>query len=82
MFKQGGRQECKTRRFGLRPPHGSWKIILTEGALRNQSVHQGESEFFVSDVPAKFKEIAERFLGRKNFPYSQSELDELTNEWD
>ena len=53
---------------------------LNGRGLRNQSVHQGESEFFVSDVPAKFKEIAERFLGRKISHIHKVELDELTNE--
>ncbi len=48
--------------------------------LRNQSVHQGISEFYVSDVPAKFREIAERFLGRKIIHLHKVELEELTNE--
>jgi glutamate racemase len=48
--------------------------------LRNQSVHQGSNEFYVSDVPAKFKEVAERFLGRKIVHMHKVELEELTNE--
>jgi len=48
--------------------------------LRNQSVHQGNSEFYVSDVPAKFREIAERFLGKKIVHLHKVELEELTNE--
>jgi len=48
--------------------------------LRNQSVHQGNSEFYVSDVPAKFREVAERFLGRKIVHMHKVELEELTNE--
>jgi len=48
--------------------------------LRNQSVHQGNSEFYVSDVPAKFREVAERFLGRKIVHMLKVELEELTNE--
>ena len=48
--------------------------------LRNQSVHLGNSEFYVSDVPAKFREIAERFLGKKIVHLHKVELEELTNE--
>ena len=48
--------------------------------LRNQSVHQGQSEFYVSDVPVKFREVAERFLGKKITHLHKVELDELTNE--
>jgi glutamate racemase len=48
--------------------------------LRNQSVHQGISEFYVSDVPLKFREVAERFLGRKITHLHKVELEELTNE--
>ena len=48
--------------------------------LRNQSVHQGHSEFYVSDVPAKFREVAERFLGKKIMHMHKVELEELTNE--
>jgi len=48
--------------------------------LRNQSVHQGSNEFYVSDVPAKFREVAERFLGRKIVHMRKVELEELTNE--
>jgi len=38
---------------------------LNGRGLRNQSVHHGQSEFYVSDVPTKFREIAEIFLGKK-----------------
>lgn len=48
--------------------------------LRNQSVHQGQSEFYVSDVPTKFREVAERFLGKKITHLHKVELEELTNE--
>jgi glutamate racemase len=48
--------------------------------LRNQSVHQGVSEFYVSDVPTKFREVAERFLGTKVTHLNKVELEELTNE--
>lgn len=48
--------------------------------LRNQSVHQGQSEFYVSDVPAKFRDVAERFLGKKITNLHKVDLEELTNE--
>jgi glutamate racemase len=48
--------------------------------LRNQSVHHGVSEFYVSDVPVKFKDVAERFLGTKVTHLHKVELEELTNE--
>jgi len=53
---------------------------LNGRGLRNQSVHQGVSEFYVSDVPTKFREVAERFLGKKITHLHKVELDELTNE--
>ncbi len=53
---------------------------LNGRGLRNQSVHHGQSEFYVSDVPTKFREIAETFLGRKITHLHKVELEELTNE--
>jgi len=53
---------------------------LNGRGLRNQSVHHGQSEFYVSDVPTKFREIAERFLGKKITHLHKVELEELTNE--
>ncbi len=53
---------------------------LNGRGLRNQSVHHGIAEFYVSDVPTKFKEIAENFLGRKLTHIHKVELEELTNE--
>ena len=53
---------------------------LNGRGLRNQSVHQGQSEFYVSDVPVKFREVAERFLGKKISHLHKVELEELTNE--
>ncbi|MBD3409455.1 MAG: glutamate racemase [Ignavibacteriales bacterium] len=38
---------------------------LTTLGLRSDFEGEGEREFFVSDVPTKFKEVAERFLGRE-----------------
>lgn len=53
---------------------------LNGRGLRNQSVHHGVAEFYVSDVPTKFKEIAEKFLGKKLTHIHKVELEELTNE--
>ncbi len=53
---------------------------LNGRGLRNQSVHHGVSEFYVSDVPTKFREVAERFLGKKVTHIHKVELEELTNE--
>lgn len=53
---------------------------LNGRGLRNQSVQHGVAEFYVSDVPTKFKEIAERFLGKKLTHLHKVELEELTNE--
>lgn len=39
--------------------------ILDENNLRNPSKLKPHLQFFVSDVPAKFTEIGERFLGQK-----------------
>jgi len=53
---------------------------LNGRGLRNHSVHHGQSEFYVSDVPTKFREIAETFLGKKITHLHKVELEELTNE--
>lgn len=53
---------------------------LNGRGLRNQSVHHGQSEFYVSDVPTKFREIAEIFLGKRITHLHKVELEELTNE--
>jgi len=53
---------------------------LNGRGLRNISNHLGRSEFYVSDIPTKFQEIAERFLGRKITHINKVELEELTNE--
>jgi glutamate racemase len=39
--------------------------VLDGQRLRNPSTVKGNVEFFVSDIPAKFSEIGERFLGKK-----------------
>ncbi len=59
------------------------KIIeeyLNGRGLRNNSNHLGKREFYVSDVPTKFHEVAERFLGTKITHLHKVELEELTNE--
>lgn len=53
---------------------------LNGRGLRNQSVHHGQSEFYVSDVPTTFREVAERFLGKRINHLHKVELEELTNE--
>jgi glutamate racemase len=40
------------------------RTLDTEG-LRNASRQRANLKFFVSDLPAKFAEIGERFLGEK-----------------
>jgi glutamate racemase len=39
--------------------------VLDGQRLRNPSTVKGNVEFFVSDIPARFSEIGERFLGKK-----------------
>lgn len=53
---------------------------LNGRGLRNISNQIGKREFYVSDIPSKFREIAERFLGRKITHLHKVELDELVNE--
>jgi glutamate racemase len=38
--------------------------LLDEHDLRNRSVQRPHLQFFVSDIPAKFAEVGERFLGQ------------------
>jgi glutamate racemase len=45
--------------------------------LRSDSNQLGRSEFFVSDIPAKFVDIAERFLGKKVEHIHKISLEEL-----
>lgn len=40
-------------------------MLLDQHHLRNTSTHKPNLQFFVSDIPAKFTEVGERFLGRK-----------------
>jgi glutamate racemase len=39
--------------------------LLEERGLRNQSAFKPNIQFFVSDIPHKFAEVGERFLGQK-----------------
>jgi glutamate racemase len=39
--------------------------MLDAHGLRNPSTQQANLQFYVSDVPAKFTEVGERFLGRR-----------------
>ncbi|MBI3005284.1 MAG: glutamate racemase [Ignavibacteriales bacterium] len=43
----------------------SVKRMLEESGLRNTSTMKPRLQFFVSDVPHKFSEVGERFLGQK-----------------
>lgn len=45
--------------------------------LRNTSHQLGYHDYYVSDIPQKFKEIAERFLGRKIENVHKVELEKL-----
>lgn len=53
---------------------------LSGRGLLNNSNQIGQSEFYVSDIPSKFKEVAQIFLGRKISQVHKVELEELTNE--
>ncbi len=53
------------------------KNYLEGRGIRSQSVQIGYHEFYVSDVPAKFKNIAERFLGRKIDNLNKIDLEDL-----
>jgi glutamate racemase len=39
--------------------------LLDEHGMRNPSTHKPNLQFYVSDIPAKFTEVGERFLGQK-----------------
>jgi glutamate racemase len=41
------------------------ELLLERESLRNPSRHAPNLQFFVSDLPAKFSEVGERFLGQK-----------------
>ena len=45
--------------------------------LRSQSAVQGNSEYYVSDLPVKFKEVAQRFLGKKINNVTKIDVEEI-----
>lgn len=49
---------------------------LNGRGLLNTSNSYGKGEFFVSDIPTKFKDVAERFLGTEITNISKIDLDE------
>lgn len=53
------------------------ETYLNGRGIKNTSNILGSHEFFVSDVPKKFKQIAERFLGREVEHVSKVDLEEL-----
>ena len=56
------------------------KKYLTENNYQNDSGKKSSDKFFVSDVPTKFIEVAQRFLGREINEISKIDLEEvLTN---
>ena len=56
------------------------KKYLTENNYQNDSGKKSSDKFFVSDVPTKFIEFAQRFLGREINEISKIDLEEaLTN---
>ena len=50
---------------------------LNGRGLRNNSSQSGSHKYFVSDLPEKFKVIAERFLGTELESLEKIDLDEL-----
>ena len=44
---------------------GDVEKLLDEKHLRNESTQKANVQFFVSDIPHKFTEVGERFLGQK-----------------
>ena len=54
------------------------KEELAKNNLLSQRGTKGESVFYVSDIPTKFKEIAELFLGKPVSKINKVELEVLT----
>lgn len=50
---------------------------LKKNGLLNDSSNEGRQEYFVSDVPSRFKDVAERFLGRSIDKIDKVSLEEL-----
>lgn len=55
------------------------EAYLKGRGLRNLSNQMCKDEFYVSDVPQKFKQIAERFLGREITHIKKIEIEEVIN---
>lgn len=55
------------------------EAYLKGRGLRNISNQMCKDEFYVSDVPQKFKQIAERFLGREITHIKKIEIEDITN---
>jgi glutamate racemase len=53
---------------------------LTGRGVRNDSNQLGTQRFYVSDLPAKFKSVAERFLGTEVKHIEKIEIDSFINE--
>lgn len=53
------------------------KEYLTVNELKNPQNKLGRHEFYVSDLPSKFKDIADRFLGREVEHLKKISLEEL-----
>ncbi len=52
---------------------------LNGRGIKNTSNNLGSHEFYVSDLPKKFKQIADRFLGREVEHIHKVDLDELSH---
>jgi len=53
------------------------EAYLSGRGIKNTSNNLGSHEYYVSDVPKKFKQIAERFLGREVKHVNKVDLEEL-----
>jgi glutamate racemase len=53
------------------------EAYLSGRGIKNTSNNLGSHEYYVSDVPKKFKQIAERFLGRQVEHVNKVDLEEL-----
>ena len=53
------------------------EAYLSGRGIKNTSNNLGSHEYFVSDVPKKFKEMADRFLGREVENVNKVDLEEL-----
>ena len=64
--------------FGIqRAASGIVEEYLRARDIKNPSNIHGEHKFYVSDLPAKFKEVADRFLGKPVKHIDKIDLEEL-----